>query len=116
MKNETHSGDGLPRTPCSASSELPTNAEITMKLYKVRITFETVIRAESPGDAADKAERVIRDNDDPHSEIESDEIRSMDDLPEGWDAKCRPWGERDPYDRTIGEILGQNDQSPSAPK
>lgn len=79
-----------------------------MKLYKVRITFETVIRAESPGDAADQAERVIRDGDDVYDEIDASEIRNIDDIPYGWDAGCRPWGETDPMDRSIGEILGQN--------
>jgi hypothetical protein len=38
----------------------------------------------------------------------SDEITKLADLPHGWNAACRPWGERDPNDRTIRQILSAN--------
>ncbi|MCA9340867.1 MAG: hypothetical protein KDA17_08180 [Candidatus Saccharibacteria bacterium] len=81
-----------------------------MHLFKVRISWETVIRAKDYAEAERLAPRIIRDEDDEHEECEAEAIKTLDDLPHGWDADCRPWGERDPYDRTIGGILGQNDQ------
>ena len=46
MKNETHSGDGLPRTPCSDSSArlsgLTENEEDQVEIYSNQIIHEAV--------------------------------------------------------------------------
>ena len=77
-----------------------------MKLYKVRVEYETVILAESQADAERSAPYILRHNADEDADIvNAHEIKSLADLPQGWNAQCRPWGERDPNDRTIGEIL-----------
>jgi hypothetical protein len=80
-----------------------------MKLYKVHLEYETVIRAESPEAAEQTAAYAMRHEiDDEPSMVFSDEITTLADLPQGWNAGCRPWGERDPNDRTIGQILSAN--------
>jgi hypothetical protein len=77
-----------------------------MKLYKVHLEYETVIRAESPEAAEREAQYAMRHEiDDEPSMVFSDEITKLEDLPQGWNAGCRPWGERDPNDRTIRQIL-----------
>jgi hypothetical protein len=76
-----------------------------MRLYKVRVEFETVILANSQKEAEQMSEYVIRRGDDPPERVDLEEITSSEDLPEGWDENCRPWGIRDSMDRTIGQIL-----------
>jgi len=87
-----------------------------MKIYRVRIEWETVIRAKDENHAMEQAERVIRDGDDEHDVVEATEIKSQTELPSGWNAKCRPWGEIDPYDRTLGEILPLANSQAQPPK
>ena len=77
-----------------------------MKIYKVRVEYETVICAESQADAEANAPYILRHDADEEADIvTADEIKSLADLPKRWDARCRPWGERNPNDRTVGEIL-----------
>lgn len=77
-----------------------------MKLYKVHIEYETVIRAESKEAAEWAASYTMRHEADDEPEVVfADEIKSASDLPQGWNPQCRPWGERDPHDRTIADIL-----------
>jgi hypothetical protein len=40
-----------------------------------------------------------------HDQVYATLIDSVAELPPRWDENCRPWGERDPYDRTIGDQL-----------
>jgi hypothetical protein len=80
-----------------------------MMLYKVHLTYETVIRAESREAAEKEAEYAMRHEiDDEPLSVDASEINDVNDLPHGWNPQCRPWGERDPYDRTIGQILSAN--------
>lgn len=81
-----------------------------MKPYKVRIEWETVILARDEMHAMMQAESVIREGDDKSDMVDATEIKTVEELPPGWNKDCRPWGERDPHDRTIGEILSANDQ------
>jgi hypothetical protein len=76
-----------------------------MRLFKVKVEYETVIRAESKEHIEKYAETYIREIDDPISAVDVVELEDIKDLPDGWDGECRPWGERDPYDRTIEQIL-----------
>jgi hypothetical protein len=77
-----------------------------MKIYKVLVEYETVIRAESAKDAEKKADYIIRHecDSDPRM-VAAKEVTAIGELPEGWDARCRPWGERDPFDRSLGALL-----------
>lgn len=75
-----------------------------MKLYKVRVEFETVMAAKSKQDALMNAEYVIRhEADDPADDIQVTEITNESDLPNGWDDNCFPFN--DDRNATIGEIL-----------
>jgi hypothetical protein len=77
-----------------------------MKIYKVQITYETVIRAASQKDAERDANYIIKNEcDSAPTEIIADEISDVHELPCGWDEYCRPWGVTDPHDRALGEIL-----------
>lgn len=78
-----------------------------MKPYKVNISWETVILARDETHAIMQAESVIRGRDDTFDTVDAEEIKAIDDLPHGWNKDCRPWGERDPWDRTIGQILSE---------
>jgi len=79
-----------------------------MKLYAVEVTFKTVVRAPDALAAELLAEDVVKDEDDPADSAIAYEIKTLDDLPSGWKGNCIPWGERDPMDRTIKEILDEN--------
>jgi hypothetical protein len=78
-----------------------------MKIYRLKVTYEIVVRGSSAHAVECAANRIIRDSDD---EPESDavEITDISELPMGWDGNCRPWGVTDPHDRTLREILGHN--------
>jgi hypothetical protein len=79
-----------------------------MKLYKVRIEWETVILARDETHAMDQAESVIRENDDQCDMVYATEIKTLADLPPLWFKNYNPWGEIDPMNRNIGQILEQN--------
>jgi len=77
-----------------------------MKLFKVRVEYETVIRAKDAKSAEEEADYVVRKKcDSPPVDISAEEIKTVADLPDQWDGRCRPWGERDELDRTIGDLL-----------
>jgi hypothetical protein len=80
-----------------------------MKIYRLKVTYETVVRGSSVHAVECAANRIIRDSDD-EPESEAVEITELSELPIGWDGDCRPWGVTDPHDRTLREILGQNDK------
>lgn len=82
-----------------------------MKPYKVRIEWETVILARDETHAMMQAESVIREGDDECDMVNATEIKSLEALPQGWNKDCRPWGETDPMDRTLGQMLPTNDSS-----
>lgn len=79
-----------------------------MELFKVRVEFETVIRAENAEDAERQSESIIKGSDDPADFVSATPIQTLEDLPTGWDATCRAWGKRDGLDRTIGQIIHAN--------
>lgn len=76
-----------------------------MRLYRVAVEYETVVLATDERAAEAAAERVVRQEDDLPELVTARPIDSVLDLPAGWDKDCRPWGERDPQDRPIGQIL-----------
>ena len=82
-----------------------------MKIYRVEIKYETVIRAASQEDAERQANRILRDSDEEPDTVTAVEVTQLPCLPMGWNGDCRPWGETDPHDRTLREILGQNAES-----
>jgi len=79
------------------------------KLYKVHITYETVILEESQEMAEKAAAYIIRhESDDEPAIVVAEEITKPEDLPDGWNPQCYPWGNGDTGTRTIGEIISNN--------
>lgn len=62
-----------------------------MKIFRVTVTYETVIRAKSASDAEESANRVIRDSDEDPQEVNAIYITKLSELPDGWDQNCLPW-------------------------
>lgn len=79
-----------------------------MKIYRVEISYETVIRAASQKDAERQANRILRDSDEEPATVTAVEVTRLPCLPKGWNEDCRPWGDPDPHDKTLREILGHN--------
>ena len=84
-----------------------------MKLFKIRVYHELVVRSEDGPGAIEAAMEAVRSR-----EIDTDPettapqpVRTLDDLPYGWSGRCLPFGERDPSDRTIAEQLSVNGPS-----
>jgi hypothetical protein len=98
--------DATPKTAEPPSSESPSTP--CSQLFRVKVTYDTVIRAESEEEARREVQYGMGDIDDAPTEIEIKLIKTLKDLPPVWGEKCLPWGERDPYDRNIGQILSAN--------
>ena len=82
-----------------------------MNLYKVEVTLETVVLAESQLAAELLAEDIVKNEDDTASSVFATEIKDLKDLPAPWDGSCRPWGKTDSFDRTIKDILAAQTKS-----
>lgn len=82
--------------------------ETSTKLWKVTVYHELVVRSETEGDAVEAAKRAMREEDAAPLATKPIEIKSISELPKGWNGTCRPWGERDPMDRTIAQQLSAN--------
>lgn len=77
-----------------------------MKLFKVEITYEIVILAENWQSAEEEAPFILRNEDDSEPSVGATEIKSLKDLPFGWDAKCYPFKvKRDDKFESIEELL-----------
>jgi hypothetical protein len=79
-----------------------------MKLYKVQVKINIVIRARDEAHAEAQTASIIRDGDcecDTITVFTASELTSARSLPRNWTRKNHPWGESDPQGRTIGEIL-----------
>lgn len=76
-----------------------------MKLYKVEVTYEIVMLAESREQAEQDAPYIIRNEDDSTPNADATEITAEAELPGEWDARCLPFGTREKPERTIGQIL-----------
>ncbi len=90
----------LALTPCS-------------RLFRVWVTYDTVIYAEDEKAAKQLVKYGMGEIDDMPVSVIAMPIQSRDGLPAGWNTACLPWGNA-PENITIGEILNANDQSPDA--
>lgn len=87
------------------------------KLFKVKIQFESVIAAENDSDVLSIIEKNLREHDvaghggflDSPNLVITD-VLSVNDLPDGWDGDCIPWGDLN-EDETIDEILSNFDKN-----
>lgn len=100
MNTQTNS-EALPLTNCS-------------RLFRVQVTFDTVIYAEDEKAAKQLVKYGTGEIDDMPVSVIAMPIKSRDGLPAGWNTACLPWGNA-PENTTIGEILNANtkDQPPS---
>lgn len=76
-----------------------------MKLYKVEVTYEIVMLAESREKAEQDAPYIVRNEDDSTPNTDATEIKSESELPCEWDKNCLPFGAIEKPQRTIGQIL-----------
>ncbi len=77
-----------------------------MRLYRVRVVYESVVAASSLEEAVAVLERQrvrIVTNEEPALYV-GGEIRSLSDLPDGWEGNALPWSEGED---TVADILGQ---------
>ncbi len=88
-------GEGCPEATCS-------------RLFRVQVTFDTVIYAEDEKVAKQKVKYGTGEIDDMPVSVLATPIESLDGLPAGWNAECLPWGDVPLPSKTIGEILNAN--------
>lgn len=77
------------------------------RLFRVQVTFDTVIYAEAEKTAKQLVKYGTGEIDDMPVSVTAMPIESRDGLPAGWNAECLPWGDA-PENTTIGEILNAN--------
>lgn len=74
-------------------------------LFKVNVQYTILVRADNKEEAEREAEYVVRHEDEEPEYTEAFEINDISEVPLSW-RNARPWGETDPYDRTVKQILG----------
>lgn len=79
------------------------------KLYKVVVEYSTLILANNETEAVDSADWIVKtqESDVGHDFINITEVKSVKDLPDGWDGNCIPWVSN-PFDsnnETVSELL-----------
>ena len=83
---------------------------MSMRLWTVRISWDLVVRAEDPSAARIAAMDAVQEPlfDDEPTLTMPQPVSAVLELPSLWDGTCRPYGERDEFDRTIAEQLSEN--------
>ncbi len=76
-----------------------------MKLFKVKVEYETVIAAASEAEAQMSAKNIVRRIDDEPTEWDVEEIDCLYKLPYGWKSDYLPWD--GDGTKTIKEYLEQ---------
>ena len=84
---------------------MQSNRSSNMNIYKVEVTYHVVVRAADEMSAEREAHYAARNEDEEPDASHAEKITHLSQLPECWNADCRPWGEKDPQDRTLGQIL-----------
>ena len=81
------------------------------KFYNVEVTFNFVMRAkegdEPYWEAEDLAGEAFRDMSLSEADIYCHEIKSLDELPSGWDGDCYPYTNINGVEVKLGEALGE---------
>jgi len=78
-----------------------------MKLFRVKVRFDTVIAAMSEAEALSQVKYGMGDIADQPVTAMATPILTPDDLPNKWGVKCLPWGDH-PHRMTIDEFLTTN--------
>ena len=82
-------------------------ARTCSRLFRVQVTFDTVIYAADEKAAKQMVKYGTGEIDDMPVSVLAMPIESLDGLPAGWNTGCLPWGDA-PENTTIGEILNAN--------
>jgi hypothetical protein len=77
--------------------------DIDMKLYTVRVEFETVVYAEDEKSAEREAIQAVKWEDEEPDQVWVEELEKGDELPYMWTEDCYPWGDK--ATKTIKQIL-----------
>jgi len=91
MQNENTPTEGKDSAQLEAESALR-GAACSPRLFRVRVTYDTVILAETEKGALRLVKYGTAEIDDMPVESRATSITSADDLPTGWTPKCLPWG------------------------
>jgi hypothetical protein len=76
------------------------------RLFRVKVTYETVIYAESEEEALGHVTYGMSEIDDTPQEVKASPINDISDLPGTWSEKCLPWGNT-LEDKNIAKILSE---------
>ena len=76
-----------------------------LKLFKVKVTYETVVLAQDREIADKMFQFGMGEIDDNPTTISSEPISTIEDIPPKWCGKCVPWGDVNLDERTIKEII-----------
>jgi hypothetical protein len=87
-----------------------TLTETAGSLFKVRVTFETVVLADSSKEATDLFKWGMGEVDDPPVEVCCDKVESIAQLPKRWEGRCLPWGKLNVKNKTVRQILTENER------
>ena len=79
--------------------------EEKLKTYRVKIQFDLVVLAKDFEAARDYGLDAIRISQEEPTSQSEEVITKLSQLPSKWDEDSRPFGEIDPYDSTVGELL-----------
>lgn len=79
-----------------------------MKLYTVRVEFETIVYAEDKRSAEREAIQAIKWEDEEPDNVEVGELKQGDELPYEWTEDCYPWGGGGRELKNIKQILKES--------
>lgn len=82
----------------------PAELQNCSKLFRVKVTYDTVIYAESENEALRHVSYGMGEIDDMPTNTEVSDINKLSDLPSSWGSLCLPWGDM-PEGKTISSIL-----------
>ena len=98
----------MPQPPSeNQTASLASPSTLCSRIFRVQVTFDTVIYAEDEKAAKQKVKYGTGEIDDMPVSVLAMPIESRDGLPAGWDTGCLPWGDA-PENTTIAEILSAN--------
>ena len=91
MQNENTPPEGISSDP-TTDKFASRDAACSPRLFRVRVTYDTVILAETEKGALRLVKYGTAEIDDMPVESMATPITSEDDLPPGWSSNCLPWG------------------------
>jgi hypothetical protein len=106
---QTENDTSKPETEIKQEAGEGCSGATLTRLFRVQVTFDTVIYAEDEKAAKQKVRYGTGEIDDTPVSVLAMPIESSDGLPAGWNTESLPWGDA-PENTTIGEILNPNEK------